>query len=123
MHKFLVLTFIAVAVAVSAVSADSEDAHAEIVRLVNDIQKDGKYSYNYETSNGITVQEEGIAGQAVKGGFAYQSPEHELIQVSYTADASGFQPIGSHLPTPPPIPVAILKSLEYSRTHHYQPEY
>lgn len=110
-------------VAACGVFAETPDAHAETVHYVSNIEKDGKYSYNFETSNGITVQEEGTAGQAVKGGFAYQSPEQELIQLAYTADASGFHASGSHLPTPPPIPAAIIKSIEYQRTHFYQPEY
>lgn len=32
--------------------------------------------------------------------------------MTYTADEHGFHPQGAHLPTPPPIPEAIQKSLE-----------
>lgn len=42
------------------------------------------------------------------------SPEGNLISLTYTADdENGFQPQGDHLPTPPPIPPAIQKALDY----------
>lgn len=105
--------------------ADSnpEDVHAETIKFESDMDAEGNYNYAFETSNGITAQEKGTGGQYAKGGYAYYSPEGELIQMSYVADENGFQPSGSHLPTPPPIPAAILKSLEYIRTHPYVPEY
>jgi hypothetical protein len=40
------------------------------------------------------------------------SPEGTPITVTYTADENGFQAQGSHLPVAPPIPDAILKSLD-----------
>lgn len=49
-----------------------------------------------------------------QGSFSYTSPEGQLIRVQYVADdAGGFQPQGDHLPTPPPIPEAIQKALDY----------
>lgn len=35
------------------------------------------------------------------------------------ADEYGFRPSGDHLPTPPPVPDAILKSLQYNAAHPY----
>jgi hypothetical protein len=80
---------------------------------------------SYETENGITAQEEGSIknrGQQdeasiVQGAFTYTSPEGIPIKVTYIADEDGFRAEGAHLPTPPPIPEAIVRSLEYNRAH------
>lgn len=50
--------------------------------------------------------------QSVAGSFSYTSDDGQKITITYTADENGFQPQGDHLPTPPPIPPEILKSLE-----------
>ena len=80
---------------------------------------------SYETENGITAQEEGSIrnrGQQdeaalVQGVFSYTSPEGYPIKLTYIADENGFRAEGAHLPTAPPIPEAILRSLEYNRAH------
>lgn len=80
---------------------------------------------SYETENGIAAQEEGSIknrGQQdeaafVQGVFSYTSPEGYPIKVTYIADENGFRAEGVHLPTAPPIPEAILRSLEYNRAH------
>lgn len=54
--------------------------------------------------------EEGI--QSAVGSFSYTAPDGTEIKLEYTADENGFVPKGDHLPTPPPIPPEILKSLE-----------
>uniref|UniRef100_A0A0A1XJU5 Pupal cuticle protein Edg-78E n=1 Tax=Zeugodacus cucurbitae TaxID=28588 RepID=A0A0A1XJU5_ZEUCU len=102
--------------------ASSADAHAEIRSFTNDLKEDGSYNYQFETSNGIAAQESGVGGHYATGSSQYYSPEGQLIQLTYTADENGFQPQGAHLPTPPPVPEAILKALEYIRTHPYQEE-
>lgn len=79
---------------------------------------------SYETANGIKAEETGTVKKAtspdttdviiVKGSVSYTSPEGELITLNYAADdENGFQPQGAHLPTPPPIPPAIQKALDY----------
>lgn len=75
---------------------------------------------SYETGNGISAQEQGelknagseAEAQSVAGSFSYTSDDGQKITLTYTADENGFQPQGDHLPTPPPIPPEILKSLE-----------
>ena len=78
--------------------------------------------YSYETGDGTRAQEQGYlknagAGpdaeaQTVQGSYSYAGPDGNTISVTYTADENGFVPQGAHLPTPPPIPEAILRSLE-----------
>nr|XP_017014529.2 LOW QUALITY PROTEIN: pupal cuticle protein Edg-78E [Drosophila takahashii] len=103
----------------------NQDAGAYITKSGVDITPEGSYNYAYETSNGIAAQESGYGGAHANGGFSWYSPEGELVQIQYVADENGYQPQGALLPTPPPIPAAILKSLEYIRTHpqYVEPQY
>ncbi|XP_076272300.1 uncharacterized protein LOC143203873 [Rhynchophorus ferrugineus] len=85
-----------------------------IVKILSE-NADGTYKYNYETGNGIAAQEEGDArgdGTKAQGSFSFTVPNGEQISITYTADENGFVPQGSAIPTPPPIPEAILKALE-----------
>ncbi|XP_066250126.1 pupal cuticle protein 20-like [Euwallacea similis] len=94
--------------------------HIPIVRYVNNNPGDGTYNWLYETGNGINADETGDArgdGTKANGQFSYTSPEGQRINLQYTADENGFRPVGSHIPTPPPIPEAILRSIEYNRAH------
>lgn len=80
--------------------------------------------YRYETENGIQSQVSGALknpgtpdeAQVIQGGYAYTAPDGTPIQVQFVADETGFHPVGAHLPTPPPIPEAIARSLEYLRS-------
>lgn len=122
-HQHLVGLAVAVAFIMCGVESvpvpsDSVDAHAEIRSFVNELkQDDNSYKYQFETSNGIAQQEQGVGGYYASGSSQYYAPEGQLIQLTYTADENGFQPQGEHLPTPHPIPEAILKSLEWNRNH------
>ncbi|KAH8252174.1 hypothetical protein KR026_010057, partial [Drosophila bipectinata] len=96
---------------------DNIDKDAQILSEKNDpADAVGNYAYAIETSNGIQNQEAGNANGAT-GSFAYVSPEGIPISLTYVADENGFQPQGDHLPTPPPIPDAILRALEYIAAH------
>ncbi|KAJ8947818.1 hypothetical protein NQ314_008541 [Rhamnusium bicolor] len=79
------------------------------------------YSEIYDTQNGISAQESGNQrlvgnsyGTAAQGSYQYTSPEGVPVQIQYIADENGFQPVGNVLPTPPPTPEAILRSLQYN---------
>ncbi|XP_023704719.1 endocuticle structural glycoprotein SgAbd-8-like [Cryptotermes secundus] len=93
-----------------------------ILRQENEVNFDGSYKYSFETGNGIIAEENGFlknAGnpeaeaQVAQGSSSYTSPEGVQIKLNYLADENGFQPQGAHLPTPPPIPEAIQRALDY----------
>ncbi|CAF4877265.1 unnamed protein product [Pieris macdunnoughi] len=91
----------------------SADASAQILKLNSDVTAEG-FSYEYETSNGIRADASGVATNGVQsqGSFSYKGDDGQDYSITYTADENGYQPRGAHLPTPPPIPEEILKSLE-----------
>ncbi|NP_001166733.1 cuticular protein RR-1 motif 15 precursor [Bombyx mori] len=99
--------------AYSSRSQASADAGAQILRLNNEVTAEG-FSYDFETSNGIRADAHGVATNGVQsqGSFAYKGDDGQDYSITYTADENGYQPQGAHLPTPPPIPEEILKSLE-----------
>ncbi|KAJ8985126.1 hypothetical protein NQ317_012777 [Molorchus minor] len=83
---------------------------------------------SYETENGISASADGVPKQvqlveagaqgpqvavASKGAFGWTSPEGEPISIQYIADENGYQPQGNILPTPPPIPPAIQRALDF----------
>lgn len=85
--------------------------------------------YRYETGNGIAVDEAGYqrpsnggAIQVIQGSNAYTAPDGTVIQTQYVADENGYQPVGSHLPTPPPADPQIIRALEYLASLPSTPE-
>lgn len=94
-----------------------------------EVNFDGSYQHNFEAGNGISAQEQGVlknAGQKdaeaeeVQGSFKYTAPDGTPISISYVANENGFQPQGAHLPvapTPPPIPAAIARALDWIAAH------
>ncbi|XP_011312004.1 endocuticle structural glycoprotein SgAbd-2 [Fopius arisanus] len=81
----------------------------------------GTYAVAYETEGGILQQEIGTRkyqgtpdeAQLIQGSVQYNAPDGTPISLSWTADEFGTQVSGSHLPTPPPIPPAIQRALEW----------
>lgn len=67
-----------------------------------------KFFYRYETSNGISQQEQGQLQNAgseneaisVRGQFSFTGADGVVYTVTYIADENGFQPQGAHLPQP-----------------------
>uniref|UniRef100_T1GT19 Uncharacterized protein n=1 Tax=Megaselia scalaris TaxID=36166 RepID=T1GT19_MEGSC len=111
------MKFLVVLACVAAVAFAAEVE--EVSRSLN-VQPDS-YSYDFALNNGQSAQESGKLKDedtiAVQGSFGFLTPEGENVQISYTADENGYQPQGSALPTPPPIPAQIAKALEYIAAH------
>ncbi|XP_075156511.1 cuticular protein 11B [Haematobia irritans] len=95
-------------------------AAAQIPILRNDYTNDGNghYNFGFETGNGIKRDENGQLNGPwphgsldVKGSYSYTGDDGKVYSVSYKADSNGFQAVGDHLPTPPPIPREIQETL------------
>ncbi|KAH8407506.1 hypothetical protein KR222_004372 [Zaprionus bogoriensis] len=95
--------------------SNSYDANAVILKQNFDLNPDGSYQYNYETSNGIRADEAGylknpgsqVEAQVMQGSYSYTGPDGVLYTITYIADENGFRAEGAHIPTPPPVsPVA-----------------
>ncbi|XP_072946637.1 larval cuticle protein LCP-17-like [Epargyreus clarus] len=128
--KLLILSVLVACVCADVSHIVNGEKSAKILKHEMDAGPDGTYQYSYETENGISAREQGVlkvvdkdnAAEAVQGEARWSSPEGEVVQLSYIADENGYQPQGSHIPTPPPIPDAILRALEYIRAHPPPPE-
>ena len=77
-------------------------------------------NFSYVTGDGQQVQAQGYLknlglkeaeGAAAQGSYSYTAPDGTPISVTWIADENGFRAEGAHLPTPPPIPEAIQRSL------------
>ncbi|WP_191113267.1 chitin-binding domain-containing protein [Acinetobacter pittii] len=84
------------------------------------MNEDGSFSYDFESENGIksaasgsvkVISPEEIA-QVVQGSYSFTAPDGSVITRTYVADENGFHAEGADIPTPPPIPEAIARSLE-----------
>lgn len=119
------LIFVALFVAVSY-------AAEEPIAIVNqdaEVNFDGSYHHSFETAHGIAVQEQGqlknagnkdTEAEEVTGSFSFTAPDGTKYSVNYVANENGFQPDAAHLPvapTPPPIPAAIQKALDWIAAH------
>lgn len=81
----------------------------------NSVRDDhGQYSFNFLTADGTARTEQGSlvpnsegTGNVLvqRGGYRYASPNGELVELAYIADKDGFRAAGSHIPTPPTVPI------------------
>lgn len=56
----------------------------------------------------------------MQGSYSYTGPDGVLYTITYIADENGFRAEGAHIPTPPPIPEAIQKSLAFNALNPVQ---
>lgn len=85
---------------VAGAPVEHDNAHAEVVRSEMVVNPDS-YSYNYETSNGISAQSSGQvkqvgeeAGIVQQGEYSFTAEDGVKYHVSYVADENGYQPTG-----------------------------
>ncbi|XP_043280367.1 larval cuticle protein LCP-17-like [Venturia canescens] len=131
MMRFVALALCTIATvhcATLATLAANPDFEAKILQQESDLNPDGSHFNIFETENGIKVRQEGsvkvlgeeAAVHSVQGEFSYYSGgSGDPYVVTYVANENGYQPQGAHLPTPPPVPVAIARALEYIKAHPY----
>ncbi|XP_050559775.1 endocuticle structural glycoprotein ABD-4-like [Spodoptera frugiperda] len=109
----------------SLITLSSCQKDDEIIRQDFDgPHEDGSYRWALQTSGGIYHEQTGglepnSAGEPsllVKGQYQYTAPDGQVINVLYTAGENGFEARGDHIPTPPPIPAAIQRALDYLAT-------
>lgn len=114
---------------VACANAAPLDQQQQVIPIVSQTQEgpnpDGSYKWAFESGNGIKANEEGQvkngggedAAMQAQGGYSYKGDDGVDIVLTYVADENGFQPQGAHLPTPPPIPEAIQRALEWNAAH------
>ncbi|CAH1129546.1 unnamed protein product [Ceutorhynchus assimilis] len=92
-----------------------------IVSESNEINPDGSFSYSYVSGDGAQAQAQGYLknqgqkdneAEVIQGSYSYTAPDGTPITVNWIADENGFRAEGAHIPTPPPIPVEIQRSLD-----------
>lgn len=122
---------LALAAVASAQQFSNEQPPIAILRQSSDASPDGSYAFSFEAENGIAAQEsgapgplneEGQAAVVAQGQYRYTAPDGTPVDISYVANENGFQPQGSHIPVPPPIPEAIQRALDYIAAHPPKPE-
>jgi len=106
--------------------------HIPIVSYNHQDDNKGSYKLDVKTGHGITHTETGtlkdLNGKegpvSIKSGsYSYTGPDNKVYSVTWTADEHGFHAVGDHIPTPPPMPEEIQKSLALPRIKEFQPEF
>ncbi|XP_020798154.1 larval cuticle protein 4 [Drosophila serrata] len=100
--------------ALAALVVANEDP--EVKELVNDVSHDGFVS-KLALANGVVSSATGDVHGNIDGVFEWVSPEGQHVRVAYKADENGYQPQSDLLPTPPPIPDAIVRAIAYIQAH------
>ena len=114
-----------IGLAAFAAAAPAEEPIPIVSQSQDGPNPDGSYKWSYESGNGIKADEEGSLANAgseneaiqAKGAYSYKDNDGKEISLTYVANEEGFQPVGDHLPTTPPIPPLIQKALEWAAAH------
>ncbi|XP_064084338.1 cuticle protein AMP4-like [Macrobrachium nipponense] len=95
--KFVVLACLAaVALAAPQQPSPAELRAVPIVREDRTDDGDGRFSYSFETGNGIAVSAEGtpgVEGQSnIAGTYRFPLGNNQFLEVTYVADENGYKP-------------------------------
>ncbi|XP_045593220.1 cuticle protein AMP1A [Procambarus clarkii] len=78
----------------------------------------GLYSLDLETEDGIKRQESGGPGGSQQGSVSFTFPDGQVFDLTFVADAGGYQPQSSFLPVAPefphPIPQFVLDQIAFA---------
>ncbi|KAK3874680.1 hypothetical protein Pcinc_020390 [Petrolisthes cinctipes] len=119
----VVLSILACLATAAPTYDSSSDKTAAILRDDRVREDDGRYNFEVETANGITISQsgspEGDAGAVTKSGhFSYISPEGIEVKLKFVANENGFQPESDLLPVAPefphPIPQFVLDQIAFA---------
>ncbi|XP_069188713.1 cuticle protein AMP1A-like [Procambarus clarkii] len=86
-------------------------------------EEDGRYNFDIETGNGITLSQsgspDGPEGAVVKSGsYSYTAPDGTPVRVTFVANENGYQPQSDLLPVAPefphPIPQFVLDQIAFA---------
>ncbi|XP_068220983.1 cuticle protein AMP1B-like [Palaemon carinicauda] len=77
----------------------------------------GVYSFNFETGDGISRQEQGApqgpeGAVAAQGGWTFTFPDGTPAVFQFVADGTGYSVQSDLLPTPPPLPPHAIAQIE-----------
>ncbi|XP_071516035.1 uncharacterized protein [Panulirus ornatus] len=109
----------------SALPADSSE-EVEVVPILKDERihlEDGRYNYDVETGNGISLSQSGSPdgndGAVTKAGqYSYIAPDGTPVVVKFVANENGYQPQSDLLPVAPafphPIPQFVLDQIAFA---------
>lgn len=59
---------------------------------LKDINPDGSYTYEYETSNKIKGQQKGAGGESADGAFSWEANDGSKITLTFIVDDKGYHP-------------------------------
>ncbi|XP_050295130.1 larval cuticle protein III/IV-like [Anthonomus grandis grandis] len=101
-------------------SASFSRPNVDIISSRADISPDGSFQWSYQSADGTSQEQSGrpdVLGQIVQGNAEWYDPQGVRHNIVYVADANGYQAASADIPVGPPIPAAILKSLQWNARH------
>ncbi|XP_077299443.1 uncharacterized protein LOC143920430 [Arctopsyche grandis] len=91
-----------------------------ILKQTSEMDIDGSFSYETLTGDQTHIMQRGYIEnkgtdheeQVMQGSYSFVGDDGRTYTVTYIADANGFRATGDHIPTAPPIPDVIQRSIE-----------